>query len=117
MKINFILIFGLSLFTVLLSCTKKGTVNYSSGGTLPSKNIAIIQGGYSPNDVTLPRGTYVTFSNLTDQNHNLLSSDLTTLDSVFVEKGKSYTHQFQNAGIFEYRCIDHSEQGVIRISN
>lgn len=117
MKFNYILIFGLILIMVIFSCTKKGSGNYNAGGLLPSKNIAIIQGKFNPEDISFPRGNYVTFSNLTDQNHTLCSSDLITIDSVVIEKGKSFTLHFQNAGVYQYHCIEHNEQGVIRVEN
>ena len=116
MKINCILIFAVIVYFSLLSCTKKGSVNYNAGGTLPSKIISILPGKFDPSDVTFFRGNYVTFSNLTDQNHKLLSTD-STINSGIIEKGKPYTLQFLNEGVYNYRCTEHNEQGIIRIVN
>lgn len=114
MKIIYILILVFSLG--LFSCTKKGSENYNAGGNIPSKIISILPGKFNPSTITLFKGTNVTFTNLTDQSHKLLSPD-STINSGIIEKGKSYTLQFLNVGTYDYQCTLHNEQGSVQIVN
>ena len=116
MKIKYILLAGFLFTSFLLSCTKKGSENYSAGGNLPSRIISILPDKFNPSSVTLYKGTNVTFTNLTDQSHKLLSPD-STINSGIIEKGKSYTLQFLNVGTYDYQCTLHNEQGTIQIVN
>jgi plastocyanin len=116
MKIKYILFLGCLLTSVLLSCTKKGSENYNAGGNIPSRIISILPGKLNPSSISYYKGTNVTFTNLTDQSHKLLSPD-STINSGVIEKGKSYTLQFLNVGTYDYQCTLHNEQGSIQIVN
>ena len=117
MKIKLLVLLVTFCLILIYSCTKKGTENFNAGGNIPSQIISILPNKFNPSSVTYYKGTYVTFSNLTDKSHKLLSVD-STINSGTIEKGKSYTIQFLNTGIYDYKCTEHTgEVGTVQIIN
>ena len=117
MKIKLLVLLVVICIVLNYACTKTGNENFNSGGNIPSQIISILPDKFNPSTVTYYKGTYVTFSNLTDKSHKLLSVD-STINSGLIEKGKSYTLQFLNAGTYDYKCTEHTnEAGTVQIDN
>lgn len=114
MKIFLSLIGGLAFTFSLVSCSKTSTENFNSGGTVPVKYIYLLEDKFTPVNATYYMGAYVTFTNQSTKTHKLISTD-STIRSGMIAPGTSYTLQFLHAGIYDYRCTEHNEQGVIEI--
>jgi plastocyanin len=59
---------------------------------------------FEPRELTVARGTTVTFRNVGKVTHNAKGK---TFFSRVVEAGGSYRHRFDQAGTFEYLCTFH----------
>ncbi len=114
MKIFLSLIYCLVISFLLISCSKTSTENFNSGGGVPAKYIYLLEDKFTPVNVSYYKGAYVTFTNQSTKTHKLLSTD-STIRSGMITPGTSYTIQLLNAGIYDYRCTEHNEQGVIEI--
>jgi|SRR3989344_1517358 len=129
--IAIILIFGVTLFTVLKTETDKKTPgaetnipsNTNENTALPENNetitpqqdqvqtnyIEIIAFGYSPNELTIRKGDTVTWTNTdTRTSHTVTSTSGGELKSKFLKNGENYTHTFEKEGKFFYYCIPHT---------
>jgi plastocyanin len=59
---------------------------------------------FEPRDLTVKRGTTVTFRNVGKVTHNVKGK---SFFSRVVEPGASYRHRFDEAGAFDYVCTFH----------
>ncbi len=75
-----------------------------------------IQGfAFSPENTTVKVGTQVTWTNLDNVGHTATALD-SSFDSGLLNNGESFTFQFDQPGIFEYRCTPHpSMRGIITV--
>jgi plastocyanin len=62
---------------------------------------------FSPDMLTVPVGTVVTWVNRDDIPHTVTSDDKTTFASSLLDTGDDFTHQFNDAGTFAYFCSVH----------
>lgn len=71
---------------------------------------------YNPTQLSIVKGTTVTFTNKDNADHTATSTNK-TFDSGRVRSGDSWTYTFNDAGVFYFYCNYHSsnsqEQGAI----
>jgi len=80
--------------------------------TPPPVTVSIVPGArtmttnaYSPNPLTVPRGTTVTWVNNDTSTHNAASNNV--FNTPFIAPGGRESVTFQNAGTFPYFCTIH----------
>ena len=75
-------------------------------------NAVSIEGfAYTPANITVKKGTTVTWTNNDTAAHTVTSNDDSTaggLDSKGLEKGETYSATFNTVGTFTYHCTFHS---------
>jgi plastocyanin len=62
---------------------------------------------FSPDTLTVPVGTEVTWENRDDIPHTVTSDDKTTIASSLLDTGDRFSFQFNEAGTFDYFCSVH----------
>jgi plastocyanin len=62
---------------------------------------------FSPNTLTVPVGTEVTWENRDDIPHTVTSNDKTTFASTLLDTGDTFSFTFEAAGTFDYFCSVH----------
>lgn len=72
---------------------------------------------FMPGTVTVDAGTTIRWLNDSNVPHNVVGayrteSGSTVVDSGFIERGRSWQHGFEEAGVFEYLCTIHTEEGM-----
>lgn len=70
-------------------------------------NIEINDFAFNPSAITLKRGTTVTWTNKDSSPHTITSDSGDELNSDTLSEGQSYSHTFNQAGIFDYHCSIH----------
>lgn len=108
--IAFDLVWFVFIITLIVSCKK------TNPGT-PGKNEIFLQyKTFNPTQLSIQKGTMVTFINKDNANHTATSTNK-LFDSGKLESGVSYSYTFSNAGTYYFYCNYHSsssqEQGVI----
>ena len=68
--------------------------------------IALVNFSFSPKDVTIKKGTTVTWTNQDSAVHTV-TSDTPLFDSGDLAQGKSFSYTFSTAGTFPYHCTPH----------
>lgn len=78
------------------------------------KNIDIKGFSFSPATRTIKKGETITWTNQDSAAHTVSSISGTELNSGTLSNGQTYSHTFNTAGTFEYRCNFHtSMKGTI----
>jgi amicyanin len=72
-----------------------------------AKSVSIANMNYSPADLTVKKGTTVTWTNNDDVAHTVTADSGNTFDSGNLDKGKTFNFTFNNAGTFAYHCTYH----------
>jgi plastocyanin len=78
--------------------------NSSPDAASGTKTINMVDLEFEPKELTVPKGTTVTFVNKGEVTHNAKGKDFF---SRVVEPGDSYEHKFTKAGSFDYVCTFH----------
>ena len=95
---------------VLFSCNK------SNPGKPGENEIFLLYKTFNPTQLSVKKGTTVTFINKDNADHTVTSTTK-VFDSGTLRSGDSYTHTFNDVGLFYFFCNYHSsnsqEQGVI----
>ena len=63
---------------------------------------------YSPMNLTVAAGTTVTWKNLDGEPHTVVSVD-GTFRSPALDQNDTFTHKFDNPGIYKYVCTIHPQ--------
>ena len=95
----------LTTFTILVSCSKKSsstTPPVTSGNTVAISNFT-----FNSNDLHVPAGTTVTWTNNDTAPHTVTADD-GSFTSVTLNKGDTYSKTFSTAGTYHYHCTIHS---------
>lgn len=93
-------IFFITVLAILLAGCKNEVV------MLP--NEIVLSGlSFTPNTLTVPTGTTVTWFNNENVTHSI-TSDSTLFDSGIITKGKAYYQTFNTVGTFTYHCKYHA---------
>ena len=83
-----------------------GKVISNPSSSSSTDTINIVNFVFSPNDVVVSVGTTVTWTNKDSVSHTVTSDD-GEFDSDMLEKGDTYSHTFDKAGVYEYHCKPH----------
>lgn len=82
-------------------------------------NLEIKDLAFSPADISVKKGTTVTWTNQDSTQHNIMSDDIngtpptedevdaTKLAGPLLSKGESYSFTFNELGVFSYHCSPH----------
>ena len=84
--------------------SKSSAESPATGETL---EIAIVNFSFSPKDVTIKKGTTVTWTNQDSVIHTA-TSDTGVFDSGNLSQGQSFSYTFSTAGTFPYVCTPHA---------
>jgi amicyanin len=74
-----------------------------------AKSVSIVNMSYSPADITVKKGTTVTWTNNDTIAHTVTADSNNTFDSGNMDKGKTFSFTFNNAGTFAYHCTYHAD--------
>ncbi len=105
------------------SSTNNGSSSQSS--TTSNQNdqenqneVSISDMTFSPDKITVKKGTKVTWTNNDDTTHTVTSDSGKTLDSGSLDRGESYTVSFDTAGTYPYHCSFHSSMtGTVTVTD
>jgi plastocyanin len=91
----------------------------ASGGAAPAAGagaVSIKNFAFNPGDVTVAKGTKVTWKNDDSATHRIKSGD-GSFDSDDLKNGDSFEHTFDTAGTFDYICGIHpSMKGKVTVT-
>ena len=91
----------------------------ASGGGAPAAGagaVSIKDFAFNPGDVTVAKGTAVTWKNDDSATHRIKSGD-GSFDSDDLKNGDSFEHTFDTAGTFDYICGIHpSMKGKVTVT-
>jgi plastocyanin len=71
-------------------------------------NVDINNFAFSPAELTVKKGTTLTWTNKDSSPHTVTSTDNGKLDSKTLDQGESYSFTFNEVGTFNYKCTFHS---------
>lgn len=74
--------------------------------------VSIKNSDFSPTKIIVKKGTTVTWTNEDSMGHNVVASDSSRtgglpMDAPLLEKGQTFTHTFNEVGVFPYTCTPH----------
>ena len=97
-----------------------GGSNTNGGDSIfiPTDNydIAIKSYTYDPQEITIKVGNTIKWTNMDNVQHTITSNPGKELNSTTLNKGDSYSHTFDKAGVYYYYCTFHpSMQGKITV--
>jgi plastocyanin len=97
---------------VIAGCTSSSSpspspVNSAVTSTASQNSIAIQNYAFNPSTLTIQKGANVTWKNDDSVQHSVVS-DSSAFSSSLLNKGDTYTHQFNNSGSFSYHCVPHT---------
>jgi plastocyanin len=81
-------------------------VNSAVTSTASQNSVAIQNYAFNPSTLTIQKGANVTWTNYDSVQHNVVS-DSSAFSSPLLNKGDTYTHQFNDSGSFSYICSIH----------
>ena len=82
--------------------------NSSASNPVPTSNISISDFAFSPDSITIKKGTKVTWTNQDTTAHTVQETDgLPGPKSATLNKGVSYSYTYKNTGTFHYDCSIH----------
>ncbi len=98
--------------------SKSSSDNSSSSPTATDK-VTIQDFAFSPSDITVKKGTTVTWTNQDSAAHTVTESDGSTgPNSGNLENGKSYSFTYNQIGTFTYHCAIHpSMAGTVKVTD
>jgi plastocyanin len=73
-----------------------------------TSSVSIVNMNYSPADISVKKGTKVTWTNNDDVAHTVTADSGNAFDSGNMDKGKTFSFTFNTTGTFAYHCIYHS---------
>lgn len=92
--------------------------NSSSEQAQSTNKVSISNFAFSPANITVKKGTTVTWTNEDSIAHTVTETDNQTgPNSNDLAKGKSYTFTYNTAGTFKYHCTVHPEMvGTVTVT-
>ena len=83
-----------------------GNTTGSKGG--PGTNEVWIQGmAFTPSSITVSAGTIITWTNKDATVHNVVSNTAGLFNSPSLSTNEEFSHKFNTAGTFHYKCTFH----------
>ncbi len=103
---------GLLVIAILISgCTTTTTTGPAeptpAATTSAPISVAIKSFTFVPGTVGITKGTTVTWTNDDGVSHTVTSVPQGGFDSGPIDPGKTYSYTFNQAGTFEYSCLNH----------
>jgi len=100
------------------SNSSNGTGSNTSSTTPVATNAVNIKDfAYSPANITVKKGTAVTWTNNDSAQHTVTSTDGDVLHSEPLKQGDSFTYTFNTVGTFTYHCTFHSNMtGTVTVT-
>jgi plastocyanin len=97
---------------VIAGCTSSsspspGSVNSTVTSTASQNSVAIQNYAFSPSTLMIQKGANVRWKNDDSVQHSVVS-DSSAFSSPLLNKGETYTYQFNNSGSFSYHCVPHT---------
>jgi plastocyanin len=93
---------------LLAACGESSPNSNSSGGN----TVEMVESGgvysFSPDKLTVTKGTKVTWTNKSDAPHTVTSDDNTFTSSGTLKESDTFEMTFNTAGTFKYHCTFHS---------
>lgn len=83
--------------------TSTTTTPSSSTSSVDIKNMM-----FTPSQVTIDKGTTVTWTNNDNVAHTVTADNNQSFDSGTIDPGKTYSFNFNTAGSYQYHCTIHS---------
>ncbi len=106
---------GSGVSTVSVTAGATATQDFTLARSDNGTTVDIANFAFSPDTLTVPVGTKVTFQNDDSVTHTA-TDDSGEFDSGNIAYGTSYTHTFATAGTFRYHCAIHSRMtGTIKV--
>ena len=86
------------------------TVASSAVTSPPSATVSvgIANFAFDPDPITVATGTAIVWTNNDSFAHTATGDDTAVFDSGKLEQGQSFTHKFDTAGTFTYKCAIHN---------
>jgi plastocyanin len=82
----------------------------------PTRTVLIQNFSFKPANITIKRGTKVTWINKDSTTHTATANNGRSFDSGRLRPGQRYTHTFKSAGKKSYHCEIHSDmKGTITV--
>jgi len=112
MKKHLILVLVVAGATVMIAgCTSSsspspGPVTSTVTSTASQNSVAIQNYAFNPSTLTIQKGANVTWTNYDSVQHTVVS-DSGAFSSPLLNKGDTYTFQFNTTGSFPYYCSIH----------
>ena len=94
----------LVLSTIIVSCSKSG---YGSNNTATTYTVSIVNMAFTPDTLTVPMGTTVTWNNNDNIAHTVTADD-NSFDSGNIAGGGKFTKMFATTGTYSYHCTIHT---------
>lgn len=110
-------IFTTFIFGAILvsGCGKKSTSSVG-GSNIPPNSVFISGFAFNPDSRTVPVGTTITWRNDDSAPHTVTSDSGNELASPTLNRGQTYTHTFNSAGVYSYHCTLHpTMRGTITV--
>ncbi|MEO8468807.1 MAG: cupredoxin domain-containing protein [Chloroflexota bacterium] len=83
----------------------------------PTASVDVFDNGFTLADLTVTKGTTVTWTNTGQRGHTVTSADGTFGSDGVLTSGKTFAHTFDSSGTFAYKCLIHSDmQGTVTVS-
>jgi plastocyanin len=83
----------------------------------PTATVSIFDNGFTKADLTIAKGTTVTWTNTGQRAHTVTSGDGGFGSDGALSSGTTYAHTFDSAGSFAYICTIHSDmQGTVTVT-
>lgn len=90
----------------------------TSNLTVTTNSVSIKDFMYSPETITVKKGTTVTWTNQDSAPHTVTADNGNGPDSGTLENGKSYSFTFNSVGTFSYHCTFHSDmKGTVTVTD
>lgn len=96
-----------------------GSTSSNSSAPVATDKVTIQNFAFSPADITVKKGTAVTWTNSDSVTHTVTENDSQTgPNSGDLASGKSYSFTFNTTGTFHYHCSIHPEMvGTVTVTN
>lgn len=90
----------------------------TSEQTSQNKSVTIKNFAFSPNAITIKKGTTVTWTNEDGPEHNAFSEQEGGPKGGLLKKGESYSFTFEKSGTFNYICTPHPHmKGTVTVTD
>jgi plastocyanin len=105
MKTKLFIVF-LILVVLISGCTGQKTVTKTDNMTEKPNTVLIKGFAFDPATITVTKGTTITWMNMDTVAHTVVATG-NDFSSGNLNNGQSYSHTFNEAGTFEYKCGIH----------